>query len=173
MPRTKVSPQLYIASLADYNAGRLVGEWIDATLGLDHIEEEIQKMLATSKEPYAEEWAIHDYEGFGTYPVNEYDDLGELAELAEAIEQHGEVVGSYAAYMGDVPDALQYFEERYHGTWSSFQEYSDNYVEDTGMLHNVPDFVKRYFDYEAFARDLQHDFTVIEDSNGVHVFANY
>jgi antirestriction protein len=33
-------------------------------------------------------------------------------------------------------------------------EYAYQYVEETGMLANAPATLERYFDYEAFARDL-------------------
>ena len=33
-------------------------------------------------------------------------------------------------------------------------EYTYQYVEDTGLLSGVPQALERYFDYEAFAKDL-------------------
>ena len=56
------SPRIYVASLSDYNAGRLHGRWIDATQSADTIREELSQMLAESQEPIAEEWAIHAYD---------------------------------------------------------------------------------------------------------------
>ena len=51
------TPRIYVASLADYNAGRLHGRWIDADQPIEVIREEIAEMLTESKEPIAEEWA--------------------------------------------------------------------------------------------------------------------
>ena len=59
------TPRIYVASLADYNSGRLRGRWIDADQPAEAIREQIVEMLAESNEPIAEEWAIHDYENFG------------------------------------------------------------------------------------------------------------
>jgi len=36
--------RIYVACLASYNNGVLHGRWIDATLGADHIWEEIEKV---------------------------------------------------------------------------------------------------------------------------------
>jgi len=47
------TPRIYVASLADYNAGRLHGCWIDADQSADAIRDEIAQMLAESKEPIA------------------------------------------------------------------------------------------------------------------------
>src|ERR1700722_1252880 len=60
----KHQPRIYVASLSDYNAGRLHGEWLDAAQDPEAILAGISAMLAASPEPGAEEWAIHDYEQF-------------------------------------------------------------------------------------------------------------
>ena len=39
-------------------------------------------MLARSPMPGAEEWAIHDYEGFGPLRLGEYEDLGTISQIA-------------------------------------------------------------------------------------------
>jgi len=63
-----VTPRIYVACLAAYNNGKLRGEWIDANQDDDAIFDDIKKILSTSPEPLAEEWAIHDYEGFQRTP---------------------------------------------------------------------------------------------------------
>ena len=97
------TPRIYVACLAAYNNGKLHGGWID----LDGKSEadvlsEIQDILADSPEPNAEEWAIHDHEGFEGYPVNEFDDIGELCEIAEGIDEHGEAYAIYLSNLGSV-----------------------------------------------------------------------
>ncbi|WP_414590041.1 antirestriction protein ArdA [Scytonema sp. PCC 10023] len=53
------APQIYIACLAAYNAGKLHGSWVTVDGDADDLEGEIKKIIATSPEPDAEEWAIH------------------------------------------------------------------------------------------------------------------
>jgi antirestriction protein len=57
--------RIYVACLAAYNNGHLHGQWIDATQDSDSLHEEVRKILAASPIKNAEEWAIHDNEGFG------------------------------------------------------------------------------------------------------------
>ena len=64
MTVTHTSIRIYVACLAAYNNGILHGSWIDATESPDAMMDAIQKMLGCSPIPNAEEWAIHDYEGF-------------------------------------------------------------------------------------------------------------
>lgn len=80
MSDTQETPRIYAACLASYNAGSLHGEWIDAT-DADEIREGIENMLSESRQPIAEEWAIHDYENFGGLRLSEYADLDKVAEL--------------------------------------------------------------------------------------------
>ena len=49
----KVQPRIYVASLSDYNAGRLHGTWLDADVEAADLAEGVQAMLASSPEPGA------------------------------------------------------------------------------------------------------------------------
>lgn len=83
------SPRIYVASLSDYNAGRLHGAWIDADQEAEELHGAVAKMLAASREPGAEEWAIHDYQDFGPVELSEYESLDTIARLARGIAWPG------------------------------------------------------------------------------------
>src|SRR2546430_17246474 len=97
---TKNTPRIYVASLADYNAGRLLGQWIDANQPAEVIHQAIQAMLAESRELVAEDWAIHDYENFGSLRLSEFSDIASLAEAARLITEHGEVFAELLGHFG-------------------------------------------------------------------------
>jgi len=82
-PKPKL-PRAYFASLADYNHMVLHGAWVEDLGDPDHVHAEIQKMLEASEEAVAEEWAIHDYEGFGEWSPHEYTKLDELVDSTTA-----------------------------------------------------------------------------------------
>src|SRR5688572_9380760 len=65
--------RIYVADLAAYNAGHLHGVWIDATQDVEDIQAQIDAMLKSSPVADAEEYAIHDYEGFDGYNLGEYE----------------------------------------------------------------------------------------------------
>src|SRR5690242_7244320 len=69
------TPRIYVASLSDYNAGELHGVWMDADQDAGELHQAVAAMLALSNEPPAEDWAIHDYEGFGPFRVDEHESL--------------------------------------------------------------------------------------------------
>ena len=53
--RQPLQPRIYLASLADYNAGHLHGAWRPADQSVDDLQEQAQAMLAASPLPGAEE----------------------------------------------------------------------------------------------------------------------
>lgn len=83
------TPRIYAACLAAYNSGRLHGRWIDAIQDPEDIQAEISEMLAASPIPDAEEWAIHDYEGFEGARLEEYSGIEKAHALALFIVEHG------------------------------------------------------------------------------------
>ncbi|HVF74611.1 MAG TPA: antirestriction protein ArdA [Acidimicrobiales bacterium] len=168
-------PRIYMASLSDYNAGRLHGVWIDASQSVDEIGEEIDRMLAASPEPLAEEYAIHDHDGFWPVELSEYESLSDVARLAAGIDEHGRAFAHFAHLLGSGwGNDLERFGDCYLGCWPSMEAYAWSLLEDLGVdVNNIgPPELQPYirFDTEAFARDLSMEFTTGEDDNGVYVF---
>src|SRR6201993_5364642 len=86
---TQPSPAIYVASLADYNNGILHGVWIEAARDPADIKADIDAMLAQSREPHAEEYAIFDYDQFGRCQIHEHDSIDLVARIARGIQEHG------------------------------------------------------------------------------------
>lgn len=167
-----------MASLSDYNTGILHGSWIDADQDLEGLEEAVTDMLARSPTPGAEEFAVHDFEGFGDYRVEEYESLDWINRIASGIAEHGPAYGAWAERCGHNEDELGRFDEAYLGQWSSVEKYAEELLDDLGYLsavdEAVPDMLRPYVqvDIEGFARDLElsGDLTVVEHSFGVWLF---
>lgn len=79
-------PRIYIASLSDYNNGRLHGIWVDAACSPQEMSDAVARMLASSTYQPAEDWAIHDYEGFGDTRISENATLESVRALAGGFE---------------------------------------------------------------------------------------
>lgn len=170
-------PRIYVASLSDYNAGRLHGVWLDADAEAEQLAEVVQGMLSRSPEPFAEEYAIHDYEGFGNVPLSEFDSLERVAALARGIAEHGDAFAAWVALAGATDLNLAGFEQAFRGTWPSVGEYAADLLADLGaeeILAAVPAWLRPYvrLDNEAFGRDLLigGDITAIDSGGGVHIF---
>ncbi len=172
------TPRIYVASLADYNSGRLHGRWIDCDQDVDIIRQEIQDMLAESREPIAEEWAIHDFEGFGGVRLNESEDIARVAKLAEMIAEHRELITHVLDYCGeddDLEEARRKMEEDYLGEWDSLEEWAEDYLDSNGLLEKVPQEFRCYIDFKRYGEDyeLNGGIFTIRLNGKVHVFYSY
>jgi antirestriction protein len=173
----QIVPRIYVASLSDYNAGRLHGTWLDANQEPEDMHRHINAMLARSTEPHAEEWAIHDFEGFNGLHLGEWEDLGHVSRVAKGISEHGLAYGHWATLVSQ-DEELDQFEEAYHGHWETITDYAETLLDDFGLERQleaaVPESLRPYVkvDAEAFGRDLQlgGDVTAIEGDGGVYVF---
>ena len=108
--REQPQPKIYAACLAAYNHGVLHGEWIHADQEPDYLHAEILDMLEASPVPGGEEWAIHDYEGFGAFDLHEHEDLATVARVASGIVLHGTAFSHWIQEVGsETEDALETF----------------------------------------------------------------
>ncbi len=132
----RLQPRIYVASLSDYNAGRLHGRWIDATQDRKVILDEIQAMLGESPEAVAEEFAIHDFDDFGGIQLGEWEDIDRLHELATALVAHGEAFAAWYCGADVATDTalVEQFEESYCGEWESLGDYAEELATETGEV---------------------------------------
>ena len=110
---------------------------------------------ATEQVPSAEEYAIHDHEGFGEL-IGEHTPLSEVANIVGALEScdDPEALQEFAEHYGyDITEASDHFASAYCGQWDSEVAYAESYLADSGQL-DESSFLASYFDYERFARDL-------------------
>lgn len=177
-------PTIWVASLSDYNNGILHGAWLDANRDPDEIHGDIQAMLAASPtmastgEP-AEEWAIHDYEGFGQFRLGEYDSIELVRRIARGIAEHGLAFAGYAEAMDGDEDTLGAFTDAYLGHYESVEAYAEQLVDDLGYQQlidaAVPQSLQPYvrIDTAALGRDMElgGDLHVLAaDDGGVWLF---
>lgn len=135
---------VFVTNLGKYNEGELIGEWVELPVSEEDLKKVFQR-IGISNEPdesgnYYEEYFITDYE-CDFYNVGEYESIDTLNEIAEQLEELDEE-------QQDVVKAM---------------------ISECGYLTNVPDNVARYFDYEAFGRDLRLEGTFIFTDNGACV----
>jgi antirestriction protein len=174
-----LAPRIYVACLSDYNGGRLHGEWIDAAVDSDELAEAVQDMLRASLELGAEEWAIHDYEGFGPLRLEEYESLETVSAVALGIAEHGPAFAHWATLIGaNDREALGRFEDAYLAHWDSLEAYAEELLEDIGVYRQIeealPDHLQPYvtIDVEGMARDMEFggQITTSDGDDGVYVF---
>lgn len=177
-PPAAERPRIYVASLADYNAGTLHGRWIDADQDADAIRAEVAAMLAESSEPLAEEWAIHDYDNFAGYRVAEFADFEHVAAVARMISEHGPVFAGLLEHLGgNLDEARAYMEERYRGAYDDLGRYASEVIGDLyhDAVKGLPDVIRNIIDWDAIGRDMEMggDIFTIRVRRTLHVFDSH
>ncbi|MBB6246329.1 antirestriction protein ArdA [Rhodanobacter sp. A1T4] len=194
--------RIYVASLSDYNAGHLLGKWIDLDgKDADDVQDEIAAMLRTSKHPNvrvrcpdcehdrdsqwcipcggygtvpsAEEWAIHDYDDCPD--MGENPSLEALLEQVRLIEEHGDAWEAYTECVGIKYATESGFEDARAGEADSELEWCEQFLDDCGTLSKIPENLRLYFDTERYLRDMKYGGDVsFEEVNGtVYAFWNH
>ena len=163
--------RIYVACLAAYNIGCLHGVWIDATADIDDIQDQINSMLESSPAKDAEEYAIHDFEGYGSYHLSEYDGIKSAHEIACFIEEYGDIGAELISQaFSTLEEAQKAMEEDYRGVYVSLADFAQELTEETS---EVPSHLEFYIDYESMARDMEMSgdiFTIETGYQEVHVF---
>jgi antirestriction protein len=177
-------PSIYVASLADYNCGILHGTSItlDESTELDDVTAQVTLMLKASPAVksglscVAEDYAIHDYEGFDGYALHEYTPLSRAVTVAAAIAEHGE---AFALFLNDrnddsVEDALADFNDRICGVWEDEQDFAwaefEELFPEAYQHTGACDWVR--FDPEAYVRAHEMDgYEFIATTSGTTVLA--
>ena len=165
---------IYLTNLGKYNEGELIGEWVE--LPCDDFESVFER-IGISDEPdengrYYEEYFITDYEtDVNGLKVGEYDNLDDLNELAEAIEEDLEKAEAliYFGY-SEADEIREHIDDIIYITSCKAWENSDYeigyyYAETMGCLE-IPDYLKNYFDYEAYGRDIRIEGSFYETESG-------
>jgi antirestriction protein len=169
---TITGPSIYVACLAAYNSGYLHGAWIEANQDADAIRAEIATMLARSPIKRAEEFAIHDHDGFEGVSIAEYAGIDSVARMAAFIAEHGALGAAVLdQFSNDIDEAETALQDHYLGQYASLADYME---EVTTECVTIPEPLRYYINWEAMARDaeLNGDIFRVETAyDEVHVFA--
>lgn len=168
--------KIYLTNLGKYNEGELVGKWISLPISEEELEKAMQEIGIN--EEY-EEYFITDYEcDIDGLEIGEYSNLEELNELAETLEDMDDAdAKAFTAYIQngsnfeEALEGVQNGDYRIYYNCNDMEDVAMEVVEECGYLQNVPENVARYFDYEAFGRDLAIEGTFIYvDGDYVEIF---
>lgn len=154
----------FITNLGKYNEGLLIGKWIDFPIDPDDLEKVFERIGIN--EEY-EEYFFTDWECDFETGLGEYVSIDYVNELAERLEdEDADLLKAIIEATGySLLDALQMVDGVIFYEGQSLDDVAYSIVEEQ---YDLPEFALRYFDYEAFARDLSLD-GYIEVSGGVIV----
>lgn len=189
--------RIYVACLASYNSGTLHGAWIDCDdKDADEINAEIATILRASPFPNvmvtdpetgaevasAEEWAIHDHEGFGKL-VGEYTPIEDVATLAEGLGGDNSIGFRWliedfgmkpAEALGEAASVIVWEGDQGQSRERLLGDYAQEFTDETGGLEGVPEAFRNYIDWESMAHDwdLNGDIDTFDHDGTIYVICN-
>ena len=146
----------YITNLADYNAGRLNGEW----LAFPATEEEIDATLERIGCADGTEFFFTDWESDILRPrdIDEYITPEEVNDIYEALEAWDEDALNAALDVFGIDDILNASPKDFFFApdIETDEDLGYYYADACGIFcGNGNDTLERYFDYEAYGRDIR------------------
>jgi len=165
-----ITPQVYVGTYAKYASGSIAGAWVSLN-EYDTAETFDAAARELHKREHDPELMFQDYESFPNAFYGESYLDERLWEWLALDNGEREIVEAWVDNVGGT-DSIKYILECYAGSADSWTQYIEDYIDSIGMLDSVPDHLQRYFDHEAYGRDLRHDYTVAETPDGVVVFMN-
>ena len=144
------------------------------SLGTDidtHLQQQVFQMLEQSPLENAEEYAIHDHEGFGDLSLGEFVSLCRINKIALFLNDYPELGDTVLNYCnGERDEAIRLLDECYLGTYDSVEDYAQEFGEECFVIDQA---LQCYIDWKSYARDmfLSGDIHVLEKQKKLLIFS--
>lgn len=156
---------IYVGTYAKYNSGSIFGMWIDLE-SVSDADEFFEVCRALHSDEADPEFMMQDYQGFPEELYHEsmsVEDVEKILAFVALDDDDREMLEDYCeCYGGDATDTdmIDRARERSIGKFDTFKEFADQCADEKLSCMNAPEFCTRYFDYEAYARDLKYGFSI-------------
>lgn len=147
------TPAVYVGTYHKYNCGSLAGKWLDLT-DFDEKEDFLEACYALHANEHDPELMFQDIEGIPSQFCSESSvDWDFIAAYKQAKEEGKDSAFiAWTEYSGECD--FDAFEDAYYGEAVSEEDFAVDYVNEHSLLSAIPESLRGYFDYDAFARDL-------------------
>lgn len=165
--------ELCLTNLGKYNEGELVYTRLVLPATTEEIYAAYDEIGVADGTMYEESF-ISDYEtDINGLEIREYASISDLNELAEELENFDEyeleAFGAMLEYGYATDEALKKVQDgdyMYYSGCCSMAEVAEQYADEIGLLANIPDDLRYYFDFEAYGRDMEINGHFIETDSG-------
>jgi antirestriction protein len=148
-----MTPRIYVGTFNKYNSGSIKGAWLD----LENYSDK-DAFLSACRELHKDEsdpeFMFQDYENFPRSFYSESSVSDSLWDWLELDEDDRELLAVYQDHVNQDAD-IEEARENFAGKFDSESDWAANFLEDTGGLEGVPEHLRNYIDYEAYARDAR------------------
>jgi antirestriction protein len=164
-----MTARIYVGTYAKYNAGSIAGKWLDLE---DYADKDafLEACRELHKDESDPELMFQDFEGFPRSLYSESSINEAIWEWLELDEGDRELLAVYQEHIDESGD-IETARESFLGKFDSAEDWAAQFLDDTGMLSEVPESLRNYIDFEAYARDAGYNgMSFIRHDGDVWVF---
>lgn len=159
-------PALYVGSYKKYSEGDLSGCWVSIAKCADY--DEFMRVCHYIHRDEGQDVELM-FQDADNIPECWYSECGLDEETFDLIKAYAELdedeQRAYEAYLDlrcehDV--TVEDFREHYCGEWHSEEEFTENLIDELGLLDEIPEHLRRFFDVSAYSDELfryDYDYT--------------
>lgn len=156
----------FVTNLGKYNEGELIGEWVTFPIDEDQ-QTELFKRIGINEQ--YEEYFITDYEAPDGMKISEYSSITELNEMAEKLDSvefyQEDTLEALLSHLGDIDEAIDALDNTLcYPDCYDMADVAERYCDECGILDNIPEDLRYYFDFEKYGNYL--------DTSGTYFYHN-
>lgn len=164
------APRIYVGTYAKYNSGSITGAWLDLEdfSDRDAFYEACAELHKDEPDP---ELMFQDFEYFPRAFYSESNVPAELFDWLALDEDDRELLAVYQEHV-DQDGTIDQAREAFSGKYDSEEDWAHEFLDDTGALESIPENLRYYFDFQAYARDARigGDMTFARHASDVWAF---
>lgn len=161
------TPRVYVGTYAKYNNGDISGEWVDLDDFVDK-DDFLEKCAEIHSDETDPEFMFQDYENFPSEYYGESGLKDEIWDYISKIKEPGVDKDIVDAVLENGGTLEQVDDVQFYPNAFSMTDVAEQYVDEIGGLEVLgQDTLERYFDHEAFGRDMEFDGTWVSVNGGM------
>ena len=161
---TNTQSRIYVGTYGKYNNGSIQGAWLNLADYASHdaFEEACQELHG----PGEHEFMFQDWENIPEGIVTESSLSADYWEWADMSDNEKELLSVYREHVDREGTLEQAQDSKLDGRYASPEAWAEEYLGDTGGLEGMPQNLRCYFDYTAYARDARYEGIVFAEHKG-------
>lgn len=151
-------PRIYVGTYKKYNSGNLCGMWMDLE-DCNGREDFLAKCAVLHKDERDPEFMFQDYDGIPREFYSESCIKPELFDWLALDADDRELLEVYCGHISCGIASIDEARDAFMGKADTKAAWAEEWITDTDSeWHKVPEHLKPYFDFEAYARDAEVTF---------------
>lgn len=169
--------KVFIANLAEYNNGNLVGEWISLPCDSSYLNQQIRKVLSSndSAEVFITDW---EWDNINVFEIHEHDNLQELNAKAYKLkgltpyqlEAISFLISEGICNSGDIDECInQSYDVVIHRN-KTMTDIAKERIQEMIGVAEVPSIITNHIDYNSMGEEIRTNEYFVQTDNTIYEY---